>query len=153
MYFSSSPVILPYQACSIGEDAFRDCKRLTSVTIPGSVKYLLDRSFNSCKNLEITIPDTVLSIGESALVGVKKVRCIEGSAAYQYAINNFIDFEIISKNDINNDINDNPFSSEIINNSTIHSDNSTAYIVIIVLLVFVIIVLSVLLWKKTRIKY
>ena len=41
-----------YSVTSIGNDAFRDCKGLTSVTIPNSVTSKSDHSFNRCNGLE-----------------------------------------------------------------------------------------------------
>ncbi len=51
----------------IGEDAFRDCKNLKSVTIPNSVKTIGKYAFLGCDGLtEVKIPDSVTKIGESA---------------------------------------------------------------------------------------
>lgn len=55
-----------YTVTSIGMHAF-SYKRLTSVTIPDSVKSIGAYAFYSCTNLTyITIPDSVISIGNSA---------------------------------------------------------------------------------------
>lgn len=55
---------------SIGSNAFLDCRNLTSVTMPNSIKSIELNAFHSCANLtSITIPNSVTSIGESAFNG------------------------------------------------------------------------------------
>ena len=52
---------------SIGEEAFQECYRLTSITIPDSVTSIGYRAFYDCESLtSITIPDSVTSIGSDA---------------------------------------------------------------------------------------
>lgn len=52
---------------SIGDNAFRDCTRLTSVTIGNSVTSIGNSAFGACSSLtSITIPDSVTSIGSYA---------------------------------------------------------------------------------------
>ncbi len=52
---------------SIGDNAFYDCRSLTSVTIPSSVTSIGDGAFYICTSLtSVTIPDSVTSIGDSA---------------------------------------------------------------------------------------
>ena len=52
---------------TIGDDAFKECTGLTSVTIPASVKTIGDRAFYDCKGLKsVTIPSSVTTIGECA---------------------------------------------------------------------------------------
>ena len=51
----------------IADDAFLNCKGLTSITIPNSVTSIIDRMFLNCTGLvSITIPNSVTSIGENA---------------------------------------------------------------------------------------
>ena len=59
-----------YQVIGIGANAFRDCTRLTNVTIPNSVTSIGDYAFYDCSGLtSITIPNSVTSIGSWAFDG------------------------------------------------------------------------------------
>jgi ubiquitin len=52
---------------SIGNYAFRNCRSLTSITIPDGVTSIGDYTFENCTSLtSITIPDSVTSIGNYA---------------------------------------------------------------------------------------
>jgi len=53
---------------SIGDDAFRDCDSMTSVTIPSSVEYIEWEAFAGCSGLmgTLTIPNSVMGIGDKA---------------------------------------------------------------------------------------
>ena len=55
---------------ALGPDAFNNCSRLSSVTIPDSVASIGNYAFYYCTDLtSVTIPDSVTSIGESAFSG------------------------------------------------------------------------------------
>ena len=62
---------------SIGDYAFNYCTRLSSITIPESVKSIGERAFNYCNSLtSITIPSSVTSIGSSAFFGCSSLTSI-----------------------------------------------------------------------------
>ncbi|MBQ9143899.1 MAG: leucine-rich repeat domain-containing protein, partial [Paludibacteraceae bacterium] len=61
---------ITYSVTEIGEDAFRACKSLTSVTIGNSVTSIGSWAFQGCSALtSITIPNSVTSIGIWAFEG------------------------------------------------------------------------------------
>ena len=54
-----------YNVTSLGDECFKDCSGLTSVTIPSSVTSLGASCFSGCSGLtSITIPSSVTSLGE-----------------------------------------------------------------------------------------
>ena len=60
-------VTIPNSVTSIGGSAFYGCTGLTSVTIPNSVTSIGYETFSGCRGLtSITIPNSVTSIGKSA---------------------------------------------------------------------------------------
>ncbi|MBQ7172779.1 MAG: leucine-rich repeat domain-containing protein [Clostridia bacterium] len=60
---------------SIGYRAFRDCKALTSITIPNSVTSIGYYAFQYCTSLtSIEIPDSVTSIGSSVFSGCSALQ-------------------------------------------------------------------------------
>ena len=60
-------VTIPGSVKSIGELAFGKCTKLTNVKISNGVTHIGDSAFSSCVNLpDITIPNSVTSIGDGA---------------------------------------------------------------------------------------
>ena len=67
LIFGCASTIIPSSVKSIGEEAFYNCKSLTSINIPSSVKSIGEWAFAGCSNLtSITIPSSVTSIGYAA---------------------------------------------------------------------------------------
>ena len=57
-------VIIPNSVTSIGESAFYFCSSLTSITIPNSVTSIGSSAFAHCSLTSVTIPNSVTSIGD-----------------------------------------------------------------------------------------
>ena len=61
----------------IGTNAFDSCSRLTSVTIPNSVRIINPRTFQSCSGLtNVTISEGVTSIEEKAFSGCRSLTSV-----------------------------------------------------------------------------
>ena len=62
---------------SIGKEAFKGCKVLTSVVIPNSVTSIGESAFHSCSGLtSVTIPNSVTSIGSFAFYGCSSLTSV-----------------------------------------------------------------------------
>ena len=59
-------ITLPQGVTEIGEGAFSKCSSLTSVTIPDSVTEIGNEAFYYCSVTSVNIPDSVTTIGDSA---------------------------------------------------------------------------------------
>ena len=91
---------IPNSVVEIGDSAFYGCSGLTSVIIPDGVTDLGGNAFSGCTGLtSITIPESVASIKKDTFENCKKImiRGYHSSYAEQYAKENGIPFEIISK--------------------------------------------------------
>ena len=62
---------------SVGEGAFRDCKSLTSINLPDSVKSLGAWAFAGCERLEhVNLPLSVEAVGTSAFSDCTKAKVV-----------------------------------------------------------------------------
>lgn len=62
-----SSITIPEGVTSIGNEAFRNCSSLTSFTIPDGVTSIGDSTFYNCSRLSsLTIPESVRSIERGA---------------------------------------------------------------------------------------
>ncbi|MBO5411295.1 MAG: sigma-70 family RNA polymerase sigma factor [Clostridia bacterium] len=91
-------VSLPSSVELIGIGAFYGCSSLASVALPSGTKTIGDEAFAGCTSLKtVTVPSSVTSIGDDAFAdcGSLTIRCEEGSAAHDYAIENSIDYTLM----------------------------------------------------------
>lgn len=68
-------LFIPDTVTEIKALAFENCTNLTRITIPNSVKVIGNMAFERCSNLkQITIPDSVTKIGDSAFEGCTNLQ-------------------------------------------------------------------------------
>ena len=91
-------VSIPSGVTRIGQMSFSDCNNLSSVSLPSTLTSIGDCAFDGCSSLNtINIPNSVTNIGDDAFDGCDNltIRCSEGSVAYDYAVENGINYELI----------------------------------------------------------
>ena len=106
---SLTRVDLPESLMFINGNAFCYCTSLIEITLPDSLKEIKGSAFYGCENLKsITVPESVGSIEWTALgltmsetdneivtIPDFTLNCYENSAAYDYAVENGINYKII----------------------------------------------------------
>ena len=106
---SLEKVELPASLISIDAYAFYSCSSLKEITLPESLRRINESAFFGCESLKlITVPKGVDVIGESVLGFMQSksdgetvkipdftLNCYENSAAYDYAVENGINYKII----------------------------------------------------------
>lgn len=69
--------VIPNTVTAIGDHAFSNCRKLTSIEIPNSVTSIGSDAFNYCIGLtSLTIPNSVVTIGKSAFDNCTKLTSI-----------------------------------------------------------------------------
>ena len=68
---------VPEGTISIGREAFKECKSITSILLPQSIKYIGKLAFSGCEKLRsINIPDSAKYIGEEAFVDCAELEML-----------------------------------------------------------------------------
>ena len=72
------PEIAMLYVRGIGEEAFKECRELNSVTIPDYVSEIRDHAFSGCENLaSLILPKKLETVGEGAFEGCKALTSID----------------------------------------------------------------------------
>lgn len=70
-------VVIPSSVTEIGEEAFINCKSLTSITFNGSVERIEASAFRGCTSLEeVVLPESLTYIGEKAFYYCTSLKSI-----------------------------------------------------------------------------
>lgn len=69
-------ITIPESVKDFGIYAFSGCSRLESVTIPNTITSIADDMFNNCSNLDFTITNYITSIGNEAFCGCSKITYV-----------------------------------------------------------------------------
>ena len=92
---------IPNSVTSIGCEAFRGCKSLTTISIPESVTIIGHGAFYNCTSLTtLTIPDSVTSIGEYAFslcTNLSSVITSDNFLGNFHKFENAFDYELYKK--------------------------------------------------------
>lgn len=92
---------IPMGVTEIADSTFSFCGSLEVVEIPQSVGTIGVEAFSGCDSLKkLFIPDSVKYIDPSAFSYCSQltIRCVDGSFAHRFAIENNIRYELVSKN-------------------------------------------------------
>lgn len=71
------PTLNYIKVTRIGQDAFRNCKELTSVTIPEGVTHIDVHAFDNCTGLKsVSLPSSLMGIGYAAFGGCSALKSV-----------------------------------------------------------------------------
>ena len=81
-------VTVPLGVEIIGYGAFKECRELTEIQLPHSIKKIENQAFFNCKKLkQIILPDSLEQIGPSAFDSCERLKKITVSAGNQHFCN------------------------------------------------------------------
>ncbi len=70
-------ISIPNSVIRIGDSAFKGCSALTDLTIGNCVREIDRFAFSGCSNLKsVVIPDSVIDIGDSAFIGCSSLKSL-----------------------------------------------------------------------------
>ncbi len=71
-------ISIPTSVKTIGNDAFRECANITSMTIPEGVTTIGERVFQGCSNLKsVTFPSSIENVGAGTLYNCQELRSVK----------------------------------------------------------------------------